>query len=426
MKMDFDKWGLAALAVVLAVLPFTASGYVLYIVNLLMIYIVLALGLHIVIGETGQFALSHAAFYGIGIYAAGIINNAWHLNFAVSVLAAGVITAALGYLLGALAIRMRDIYLALSTFAFGEAMQWVFLNWTEVTNGSNGYQMSRARFFGFELTSDLRAYPFVVLGAALMLWLTVRLSRSQPGAAFRAVRESDVAAQAMGIDANVVKRVAFMCSAAYAGVAGGLYTTFASFIHPESLGFWTTILILIMIVVGGIGSVRGAVIGALIFGLISELLRQVLSFQEIIYGLILIGFMMFAPRGCSAAVPARARRRRPSPMGEPAHEPSDDAVDQGPDGALRRPDRRGRPVLRGRPGADPRPDRAQRGRQVHHLQLHFPLLRSHGGSIALAGSDITRRGASEMAALGVGAHVPEPGALQRVTAEESVLLGTYA
>ena len=310
MKMDFDKWGLAALAVVLAVLPFTASGYVLYIVNLLMIYIVLALGLHIVIGETGQFALSHAAFYGIGIYAAGIINDAWHPNFVVSVLAAGGITAVLGYLLGALAIRMRDIYLALSTFAFGEAMQWVFLNWTEVTNGSNGYQMSPAQFFGLELTSDLAAYPFVILGAALMLWLTVRLSRSQLGAAFRAVRESDVAARAMGIDAHVVKRVAFMCSAAYAGVAGGLYTTFASFIHPESLGFWTTILILIMIVVGGIGSVRGAVIGALIFGVISELLRQVLSFQEIIYGLILIGFMMFAPRGLFSG---RVRARKAAP-----------------------------------------------------------------------------------------------------------------
>ncbi|WP_350408282.1 branched-chain amino acid ABC transporter permease [Castellaniella sp. GW247-6E4] len=313
--MNVDKWALVLAAVLLAVLPFVASGYILYIINLLMIYIVLALGLHIVIGETGQFALSHAAFYGIGIYVAGILNNNWHLNLALSVLAAGVVAAVLGYLLGALAIRMRDIYLALSTFAFGEAMQWVFLNWTEVTNGSNGYQMSPAQFFGFELTSDLRAYPFVIAGAALMLWATVWLSRSQLGSAFRAVRESEVAAQAMGVNANVIKRVAFMCSAAYAGVAGGLYTTFSSFIHPESLGFWTTILILIMIVVGGIGSVRGAVIGAVIFGLLSELLRQVLSFQEIIYGLILIGFMMFAPRGLFSG--RRPRKTAPADGGAP-------------------------------------------------------------------------------------------------------------
>jgi branched-chain amino acid transport system permease protein len=313
MKTNLDKWALALAAVVLIALPFLASGYVIYIVNLLMIYIVLALGLHIVIGETGQFALAHAAFYGIGIYTAGILNNTLHLNFVISIIAAGVVTAAIGYVLGALAIRMRDIYLALSTFAFGEAMQWVFLNWTDVTNGSNGYQMSPAQFFGLELTSDLRAYPFVVICTALLLGLTVWLSRSQLGSAFRAVRESDVAAQAMGVNTNVIKRVAFMLSAAYAGMAGGLYTTFSSFIHPESLGFWTTILILIMIVVGGIGSVRGAVVGALIFGLISELLRQVLSFQEIIYGLILIGVMMFAPRGLFSG-----QRRRTNPLRQDA------------------------------------------------------------------------------------------------------------
>lgn len=262
-----------------------------------MVYVVLALGLHIVLGETGQFALAHIAFYGIGIYTAGIINNAWNVNFVVSILAGALIAGVLGYLLGTLAIRMRDIYLALSTFAFGEAMQWVFLNWTAVTNGSNGYRISPAQFFGYELTSDLKAYPFVVIITAIVLWLTVLLSRSQLGSAFRAVRESDVAAEAMGVNVNAIKRVAFMFSAAVAGLAGGLYTTFSSFIHPDSLGFQTTVLILIMIVVGGIGSVRGAIAGAIIFGLISELLRQVLSFQEIIYGAILIVFMMFAPKG---------------------------------------------------------------------------------------------------------------------------------
>ncbi|WP_442592823.1 branched-chain amino acid ABC transporter permease [Parapusillimonas sp. JC17] len=297
MKIDLDKGLLLACAAILAVLPFVASGYVLFIVNLLMVYIVLALGLHIVLGETGQFALAHIAFYGIGIYTAGIINNAWHPNFVISILVSAVVAGVLGYMLGALAIRMRDIYLALSTFAFGEAMQWVFLNWVAVTNGSNGYRMSPAQFFGFELVSDLRAYPFVVLAAGAMLGLTVYLSRSQLGSAFRAVRESDVAAQAMGVNVNRVKRIAFMISAAYAGLAGGLFTTFSSFIHPDSLGFQATVLILIMIVVGGIGSVRGAIAGAVIFGLISELLRQVLSFQEIIYGAILILFMMFLPKG---------------------------------------------------------------------------------------------------------------------------------
>lgn len=307
MRSRLDIGLLVAAAVVLAVLPMVATGYVLYVVNLLLVFVVLALGMHLVIGETGQFALSHAAFYGIGIYTAGLLNQHLQLPFILSIVAGGLLCAALGWLLGALALRMRDIYLALSTFAFGEAMQWVFLNWDAVTNGSNGFRIAPAQLFGYTLSNDLRAYPFVVAITALLLWATVWLSRSQLGSAFRAVRESDIAALAMGVDVGRVKRTAFTFSAAYAGFAGGLYTTFSSFVHPESLGFQTTILVLTMVVVGGIGSVRGAILGAIVFGLISELLRQALSFQEIIYGAILMGFMMFAPRGLFAERRKRVR-----------------------------------------------------------------------------------------------------------------------
>jgi branched-chain amino acid transport system permease protein len=206
----------------------------------------------------------------------------------------------LGYIIGLLALRMRDIYLALATFAFGEAMQWVFLNWVRVTGGSNGMRMQPSQLWGYQLTNDVQAYPFVVALTGLMLWITVALSRSQYGSALRAVRESDVAAMAMGVNVTRMKQTAFAISAAFAGIAGGMYTLFTSFIHPESLGFQTTILVLTMVVVGGIGSVRGAVAGALAFGLISELLRQALSVQEIIYGVILMVFMMYKPKGLFA------------------------------------------------------------------------------------------------------------------------------
>lgn len=297
---SMDQIALVILLGVLCTLPFVASGYVLYIVNLLMVFVVLALGMHVVIGEAGQFALSHTAFYGIGIYTAGLINSLWHPPFVLSILAGGLLSALLGYLIGFLALRMRDIYLALATFSFGEAMQWIFLNWESVTGGSNGMRMQPAELLGLKLTNDVQAYPFVIALAALMLWITVALTRSQFGSALRAVRESDVAAMAMGINTRSMKLAAFAISAAFAGVAGGMYTLFISFIHPESLGFQTTILILTMVVVGGIGSVRGAVAGAIFFGLISELLRQTLSIQEIIYGAILMGFMMFKPQGLFA------------------------------------------------------------------------------------------------------------------------------
>lgn len=308
----WDRAVLLGMAVVLAVLPFTTSGYVLYVVNLLMVFSVLALGMHLVIGETGQFALSHAAFFGIGIYTAGLINNQWQPPFFVSILAGAVLSAALGWVIGLLALRMRDIYLALATFAFGEAMQWVFLNWESVTKGSNGLQMKPASLGGYQLMNDLQAYPFVIAIAALMLWLTVALSRSRLGSSFRAVRESDVAAVAMGVNTRTVKVTAFVLSAAFAGVAGGMYTLFTSFIHPESLGFQTTILILTMVVVGGLGSVRGAVAGAIVFGLASELLRQAPSYQEIIYGGILMLFMMFLPKGMASLFTARRKSQRAS------------------------------------------------------------------------------------------------------------------
>ena len=307
--MTRDHWALLAGAVLLLLLPFTVSGSVLYVVNLLMVFVVLALGMHLVIGEAGQFALSHTAFYGIGIYTAGIINTAWHPPFLVSIVAGGLLSAVLGYLIGYLALRMRDIYLALATFAFGEAMQWVFLSWEKVTGGSNGMKMDPAELFGYKLTNDLQAYPFVIVLTGLMLWLTVALARSQYGSSLRAVRESDVAAMAMGINVKAMKQSAFAISAAFAGIAGGMYTLFTSFIHPESLGFQTTILILTMVVVGGMGSVRGAVAGAIAFGLISELLRQLMSVQEIIYGLILMGFMMFKPKGLFADRNRRVARK---------------------------------------------------------------------------------------------------------------------
>ncbi|RYF71858.1 MAG: branched-chain amino acid ABC transporter permease, partial [Comamonadaceae bacterium] len=196
----------------------------------------------------------------------------------------------------------------LATFAFGEAMQWVFLSWEKVTGGSNGMRMEPAELFGYKLTNDLQAYPFVIVLTGLMLWLTVALARSQYGSSLRAVRESDVAAMAMGINVKAMKQGAFAISAAFAGIAGGMYTLFTSFIHPESLGFQTTILVLTMVVVGGMGSVRGAVAGAIAFGLISELLRQLMSVQEIIYGMILMGFMMFKPKGLFADSNRRAAR----------------------------------------------------------------------------------------------------------------------
>ena len=289
----------AALVVAGAVaLEITATGYVIYLVNLLLVTMVLSLGLHIVIGESGQFSLAHAAFYGIGIYTTAMATGAgW--PFALALLAGGAAAAVVGMVIGLLALRMRDIYLALSTFAFGEAMQWVFLNWESVTGGPNGYNIRPMHVFGLEIISDRMAFPLVAGLAVLFLGVTLVIHHSGFGRALRAVRESEIAASAVGNNVRAMKLAAFTVSAMLAGAAGGMFTTFSTFIHPDSLGFSATILVLTVVVVGGIGSVWG---GAIVFGLLNELLRQMPQYQEMIYGAILMGFMMFAPHGLFAAL----------------------------------------------------------------------------------------------------------------------------
>ncbi|MBR1220570.1 branched-chain amino acid ABC transporter permease [Bradyrhizobium sp. U87765 SZCCT0131] len=294
--------GLIAAAIALVVLPFVATGYVIYLANLLLTFTVLCLGMHIVIGEAGQFSLAQAAFYGIGIYTSGLAGQIFGWPFPLSILASGLVAGLVGLCIGTIALRMRDIYLALATFAFGEAMQWVFLSWTPVTGGPNGLRIPPATLFGFEIVSDKQAYPVVLAIAVLMIGVTIVISRSRLGRAFRAVRESEIAALAMGVPVKAMKLAAFALSAFFAGVAGAMFALYSTYIHPDSLGFQTTILVLTMVVVGGLGSLGGAVGGAIVFGLMSELLRQAPSYQEIIYGLILIVFMMFAPRGLFAFV----------------------------------------------------------------------------------------------------------------------------
>jgi branched-chain amino acid transport system permease protein len=289
--------GLLVVLALLIALPFATSGYVVYLANLLLTFSVMCLGMHLVLGEAGQFSLAQAAFYGIGIYTSGLCAIAFNWPFPLSILVSGIVAGAVGFVIGALALRMRDIYLALATFAFGEAAQWVFLNWNDVTGGPNGLHIPPARLFGLQLLTDKQAYPAVAVIALLMTGLTIIISRSRLGRSFRAVRESEIAAMAMGVRVRETKLIAFALSAAFAGVAGGMFALFSTYIHPDSLGFQTTIQVLTMVVVGGLGSIAGAIGGAIGFGLLSEVLRQAPTYQEIIYGLILIGFMMYAPKG---------------------------------------------------------------------------------------------------------------------------------
>jgi branched-chain amino acid transport system permease protein len=302
---------LGVLVVAGFVLPRVLPEYFLYIGNLLMVYAILAIGLDILLGWTGQFAFAHIAFYGIGVYATALLNMRLGVPFIFGLPLAAALAAMIGFLIALPATRLRTVYLALATFAFAECAQWVFRTWDSVTRGPDGLRMSAAQIFGYVVGNDREAMPVIAILLALMLGATLYLVRSRLGRAFCAVRDSEHVAAASGIDVKRTKVLAFTISAFYAGVAGGAYTLFQSYVHPDGLGVWTLVLVLTMIVVGGSGTIGGVLLGVALLGVLPEVLRAaprgLLVWQEFAYGLILILAIMFMPRGIWGLYPGRKK-----------------------------------------------------------------------------------------------------------------------
>jgi branched-chain amino acid transport system permease protein len=214
---------------------------------------------------------------------------------------AATLAGLIGVLIGLPATRLRTVYLALATFAFAEGAQWVFNAWDKVTGGPDGLRISAPNVVGYQTGTDPTAFPVMASILALMIAATMYLTTSKLGRAMCAVRESEHVAAASGIDVRRTKVWAFAISAVYAGVAGGMFTLFQSFVNPEVFGFGQIVLLLSMIVVGGLGSIPGALIGVALLGLLPEIMRttmrSLLIWQEFAYGLILILVVMYMPRG---------------------------------------------------------------------------------------------------------------------------------
>lgn len=292
---------LGALVAAGFILPRVLPDYFLYIGNLLMMYLILAIGLDILLGWTGQFAFAHIAFFGIGIYATALLNMRLGVPFLLGMPLAAALAALIGFFIALPATRLHTVYLALATFAFAECAQWVFRTWDALTRGPDGLRMSAPQIFGYVVNNDRQAMPVIAMITALVLGATLCLARSKLGRAFCAVRDSEHVAAASGIDVRRAKVLAFTISAFYAGIAGGVYTLFQSFVHPDGLGIWALVLVLTMVVVGGSGSIGGVILGTLLLSVLPEILRaaprSLLVWQEFAYGLILILAIMFMPRG---------------------------------------------------------------------------------------------------------------------------------
>ena len=283
----------------------------------LWLYVVLALGLNLVVGQAGVLVLGYGGFYAIGAYtmallAAGlpVIENdlmSFHGGIPYwGAVGGGIVLGALlaavaGVLVGFPALRLRGDYLAIVTLGFGEVIVLVLKNWTAVTGGTNGVNITPALLRPLK---DTWAYPgarwhyalaLAAAGAALLFH--ARLQRSRLGRAWVAVREDETAARAMGIDAARMKLLAFALAAAWAGLAGALFAARIRFVTPESFTFLESVTILVMVVLGGMGSLRGAVVGAVLVTLLLEGLREAGGYRMLVFGALLAVMMVFRPQG---------------------------------------------------------------------------------------------------------------------------------
>ncbi len=296
-------------------LPGHLPQYYLYLCNVIMMYAVLAIGLDLLLGWAGQFAFAHIAFFGIGVYGTALIQIRLGLPFIIAMPAAALLAGIVGFIIAIPATRLRAVYLALATFAFAEGAQWVFNAWESMTKGPDGLRLPRSDIFGYEMGSDPEAFPVMAMLLALVLAATMFLTRSKFGRAMCAIRDSEHVAAASGIDVRFTKVLVFAISAVYAGVAGGMYTLYQSFANPEVFGFAQIVLVLSMIVVGGLGTIPGVLLGVVLLGLLPEVMRttmrNLLVWQELVYGIILILAMMFMPRGLWGLARSRTRRARP-------------------------------------------------------------------------------------------------------------------
>jgi branched-chain amino acid transport system permease protein len=262
-----------ALLVGLLGLPWLLPAY-LTDLSLVLIYGLCGLSLMVLAGYTGLVSLGHAAFLGIGAYAHVYFVQDVGLPWIVAVALATALTAAAGVLVGSPALRMTGVYLTIATLAFALVIQEVFTRWDRVTHGLKGRPVDKPVIFGVSFATDA-AFYFLCLGFLIGgLWLTRNLLRAPTGRAWVAIRDSEIAAQSMGVNLAVYKTMAFSYSAGLMGLAGALFAHKIGFLAPDIFGVLFSIQFLLMVVVGGLGSLHGAVFGAVFVALLPVVISQ--------------------------------------------------------------------------------------------------------------------------------------------------------
>ncbi|MYD42644.1 MAG: branched-chain amino acid ABC transporter permease [Gammaproteobacteria bacterium] len=298
-------YGLLIAALLLA--PFFVDRFYVGELTYLLIWVIAGTGLMLLIGYTGLVSMGHAAFMAIGAYAHAVLFKLG-FPFGISLLMAGLVSGFLGAVIGIAALRMTGIYLAVATISFAFIIEKIVGEWTSVTGGHRGFVVPEPVMFGIDFGSDMSFY-YLCLGVVIVaVMLVLNLLRSPMGRAMIAVRDSEISAQAMGVNLVETKTLAFTLSAFFTGLAGALYSHKIGMLFPENFTIFMSIKLLILVVVGGIGSMHGIVFGAIFISILPQVIAIVRDFlptviaqrrglEPLVFGSILLLFLIYEPLG---------------------------------------------------------------------------------------------------------------------------------
>ena len=303
----------AMLLLALIVAPYALNAYALSFVTIILITVVGTLGLNILTGYTGLISLGHVGFLVTGAYAYAVLVSKYQMHPLVGFLGAGVVPAIASLIVGAPSLRLKGLYLAITTLAFSFIINTVILEARTITNGARGIAVKRPEIFGVSFEGDA-AFTWLCLGFAIVtLFASLNIRRSRVGRAFVAIRDNDTAARVMGINLHAYKLLAFVTSAFITGISGALYGIYLYYVSVEGFPFLLSIEALAILIVGGLGSALGAVLGTVFIVLLPEAARIVFSLfsaqmdamfstgaqelKSMLYGLVIILFLRFQPRG---------------------------------------------------------------------------------------------------------------------------------
>lgn len=305
-----NPWTLFA-AVVLAVAALLANDYYYTLLNFIGIHTLLVVGLNLLMGYGGQISLGHAAFFGLGAYASGILTATYGVNPWLALVMGLLLSGVAAYLIGVPALKLHGYYLAMATLGFGIIVYIVLNEAQGLTGGPSGLVgIPSLSLASFPLNTPRRLYLLIWPTVGVILALSANLVDSRVGRALRALHDGETAAQSLGVDTARVKLQIFVWSALYASLAGSLYAHTLNFIAPTSFGFMFSIKLVTMVVLGGMASIWGSLLGAAVLTVLPEVLIIFHDYEVIIFGAILMVVMIFLPRGLVRGILDLAEFRR--------------------------------------------------------------------------------------------------------------------